>query len=106
MKADVVGLCPSIPNNAGLKAFKDALDCRQNKKIPTGMLIKIAKFVLIYNYFEFGQKIFHQISKTTIGTKFSPLYACIFMDKFETNFCKTQKLQPFVWCRYVGVLFI
>ena len=30
--ADVVGLYPSIPHNAGQKAVKDALDCRQNKK--------------------------------------------------------------------------
>ena len=26
--ADVVGLYPSMPHNAGLKALKDALDCR------------------------------------------------------------------------------
>ena len=54
--ADVVGLYPSIPHNAGLKALKDALDCRQNKKIPTDMLVKMAEFVLTNNYFEFGQK--------------------------------------------------
>ena len=29
------------------------------------------------------------------------------MNKFETDFLKTQKLQPFVWFRYVdGVFFI
>ena len=68
--ADVVGLYPSIPHNAGLKALKGALDCRQNKKIPTGILVKMAEFVLTNNYFEFGQKVFHQISGTAIGTKF------------------------------------
>ena len=89
MIANVVGLYPSIPHNAGLKALKDALDCRQNKKIPTDMLVKMAEFVLTNNSFEFGQKVFHQISGTAIGTKFAPPYACIFMDKFETNFLKT-----------------
>ena len=87
--ADVVGLYASIPHNSGLKALKDALDCRQNKKIPTDMLVKMAEFVLTNNSFEFGQKVFHQISGTAIGTKFAPPYACIFMDKFETNFLKT-----------------
>ena len=81
--ADVVGLYASIPHNSGLKALKDALDCRQNKKIPTDMLVKMAEFVLTNNYFEFGQKVFHQISGTAIGTKFAQ--PCIFMDKFETN---------------------
>ena len=47
--ADVVGLYPSIPNNAGLKVLKDALDCRQNKKIPIDMLVKMAEFVLTKN---------------------------------------------------------
>ena len=64
------------------------------------MLVKIAEFVLTNNYFEFGQKVFHQISRTAIGTKFTPPYACILMEKFDTNFLKTQKLQPSVWFRY------
>ena len=47
--ADVVGLYPTIPHNAGLKALKDSLDCRQNKKMPTDMLIKMTAFVLTNN---------------------------------------------------------
>ena len=88
--ADMVGLYPSISHNAGLKAPKDSLDCRQNKKIPTGMLVKIAEFVLTNNYFEFGQRVFHQISGTAIGTKFTPPYACIFMDKLRQVFLKRR----------------
>ena len=30
--ADAVGLCPSIPDNTGLKDLKDTRDCRQNKR--------------------------------------------------------------------------
>ena len=94
--ADVAGLYPNIPHNTGLKALKDKLDCRQNEKIPTGIPVKMAKFFLTNTYFEFGQKVFHQISETAIGTKVAPPYACIFMDTFETNFRKTHELQPFV----------
>ena len=47
--ADVVGLYPTIPHNAVLKALKDSLDCRQNKKMPTDMLIKMTAFVLTNN---------------------------------------------------------
>ena len=65
----------------------------------------MAEFVLTNNYFEFGQKVFHQISGTAIDTKFASPYTCIFMDKFETNFLKTQKLQPFVWSRYKDDVF-
>ena len=65
----------------------------------------MAEFVLTNNYFEFGQKVFHQISGTAIGTKFVPPYSCILMDKFETDFLKTQKLQPLIWLRYVDDVF-
>ena len=105
VRADAVGLYPSIPDNAGLQALKNALDCRHNKKVPTDMLVKIAEFVLTNNYFEFGLKVFHQISRTAIGTKFTPPYACILMDKFDTNFLKTQKLQPSVRFRYKDDVF-
>ena len=65
----------------------------------------MAEFFLTNNYLEFRQNVFHQISGTVIGTKFAPPYACIFMDKFETDFLKTQKLQPFVWFRYIDDVF-
>ena len=51
-----------------IKALKDTLDFRQNKKIPTDMLVKMAEFGLTNNYFESGQKRFQQISGTAIGT--------------------------------------
>ena len=37
--------------------------------------------------------------------KFVPPDACIFMDKLETDFLKTQKLQPFVRFRYIDDVF-
>ena len=100
------GLYTSIPHNAGLVALKDAIDCRQNKKMPTDMLIQIVEFVLTNNYSQFLQMVFHQIPGSTIGTKFPTSCACIFMDKFETDFLKTQKLQPFVRFRYIDDEFL
>ena len=80
--ADLTDLYRSIPHNADFEALKDALDCRQNKKIPIDMLVQTAEFVFSCNYFEFWQNVFHQISGTAIGAKFSPSYTCIFIDKF------------------------
>ena len=104
--ADVVGLYPSIPHTAGLATLRDALDKREAKKIPTEDLVKMAKFVLKNNYFEFNGSIKQQLSGTAIGTKFAPPYACIFMDKLETNFVKTQTLQLLVWFRYIDDVFL
>ena len=87
--SNAVALYPSIPHEAVLKALKDALDNREYKSIITGELVKIARFVLHYNYFEFNGIVKQQISGTAIGTKFAPTYACIFMDKLETDILRT-----------------
>ena len=89
--ADLVGLHPSISNQAGLEALREELNKRKTHKVPTGKLVKIAEFVLKNNYFQFSDKVYQQISGTAIGTKFAPLYACIFMDQVKSKFLQTQK---------------
>ena len=103
--ADVVGLYPSIPHQAGLEALREALEKRKTHKVPTSKLIKIAEFVLKNNYFQFSDKVYQQISGTAIDTKFAPPYACIFMDQVESKFLQTQKFQPLVWFRYIDDIF-
>ena len=105
--ADVVGLYPSIPHELGLKALEEALEKRDSIQISTSDLVKMAKFVLQNNYFEFNGETKQQISGTAIGTKFAPPYACIFMDQVESKFLKTQTHQPLVRFRYKDdILFI
>ena len=58
---DVVGLHPSIPHEAGLRALREALDKQGIKCIPTEDLVKMAEFVLMSNYFEFNSKIKQQV---------------------------------------------
>ena len=95
-----MGLYPSIPHEAGLKALREVLDKREQHTIPTSELISMADFVLKNSYFEFNGQIKQEISGTAIGTKFAPAYACLFMDNIETVFLETQELQPLVWFRY------
>ena len=44
--ADLVGLYPSIIQEAGLNGLREALEKTENKHIPTDNLLKIAEFVL------------------------------------------------------------
>ena len=90
--ADVVGLHPSIPHEAGLKALRKVLVKREKHTLPSSELIRMTDFVLKNNYFEFNGQIKQQISSTTIGTMFTLPYMCLFMDKIETAFLETQEL--------------
>ena len=103
--ADVEGLYPSIPHEAGLNALREALDNRVNKHIPTDNLLKMEEFVLKNNYFEFNAKVKKQLLGTAIRTKFAPTYVSIFMDKLESDFLKSQELTPLLWYCYTDDAF-
>ena len=102
---NVVGLYLSILHELDLRVFVEALGKRESKQISTSDLVKMAKFVLQNNYFEFIGETKQQISGTAIGTKFAPPYACILMDQVESEFLKTQTHQPLVWFRYIDDIF-
>ena len=70
--ADVMGLCPHIPHQTGLKALKEALEKRDIKKIPTEDLVEMSEFVLNNNILEFNSKAYQQKSGAAIGTTFAP----------------------------------
>ena len=55
--ADVVGLYPSIPHNAGFQALYEKLEEKADKKIPLTDLVEMAEFILKNNFFEFETKI-------------------------------------------------
>ena len=80
VKLDVVGLYPIIPHKPGLQALEEALEKRESIQISTSVLVKMAKFVLQNNYFDFNGETKQQIYGTAIGTKLAPPYTCIFMD--------------------------
>ena len=67
MTADVAGLYPNIPHEAGLKSLKEALDRRREEKLSTEDLVKMAEFVPKNNYFEFDRSVYQQLSRTAIG---------------------------------------
>ena len=92
---DAVGLYPNIPQEAGLKSLKEALDRRREKKISTEDLVKMAEFVL-KNNFDFDRSVYQQVLGTAIVTKFAPPYACIFMDCLENSFLEIPSLKPLV----------
>ena len=103
--ADVVGLYPSIPHNEGLEVLKKQLDNFYEKSIPTEDLVKMAEFVLKNNYFKFDSNVKHQISGRAVGAKIAPPYACIYMDYMENQLLKNEKIQPWIWFRYIDDIF-
>ena len=57
------------------------------------------------DFFEFNSKIKLQVLGRAIGTKLASPNTHLFMDKFETSFLETQKLQPLLRFRYIDHIF-
>ena len=60
--------------------YKKKLERFQDNNIAKQDLLKMAKFALKNNSFEFNSQTKQQISETEIGAKFAFPYACIFMN--------------------------
>ena len=90
--ADVAGLHPSIPHAAGLEVLRKALDNRENKKISTDELTKMAEFVLKNNYFQFNGK----FKKQVLGLLLAPnlrLHTHVYLwTKLRLNFLKHKSI--------------
>ena len=65
----------------------------------------MVEFVLKSSYFKFNSTVKHQISTMAIGTKFTPPYACIYVDYIERAVLKSEKIQPWIWFRYSDEIF-
>ena len=67
VNADVVGLYPGIPHEAGLSTLREALDKRTRKEIPTENLIKMAEFVLKNNFLSLIQMYINRFQVLPLG---------------------------------------
>ena len=62
--------------------------------------------IITNNYFDFNGKHYHQKSGTAMGTKLAPSYDNLFITKFEQDNVYTYHLQPTLWKRFIGDIFL
>ena len=68
-----------------MKACEYALNKRKTPLIPTSVLTSLIMTVLKSNTLKFGERFFHQIKSTAMGTTMAVNFAYLFMVKFETE---------------------
>ena len=102
---DVKSLYLNIPHEDGIKAVLNRLYCTQElanqMTIPPGTMTDLLGIVLKQNYFQFADKMYHQIQGTAMGTKMAPSYANIFMAELEEELLANYPITPLLWKRYI-----
>ncbi|CAJ0954690.1 unnamed protein product [Ranitomeya imitator] len=79
-----------MPANSSWKTGNDA-----------DYVVKLIKFILTNNYFEFVNKIYLQETGTAMGSNMAPQYANLFMAKFEGDFLSSCPIRPLANYRYI-----
>ena len=106
---DVSSLYPNIDHEEGVKACEYALNKRKTPLISTSVLTGLIMTVLKSNTLKFGERFFHQVKGTAMGTPMAVNFANLFMAKFETemlaDYKKKFKQLPTVWLRYIDDIF-
>ena len=82
------------------------LETRNNKQISSDTSTELAEVVLKNNIFELDEKSFKKKRGTTIGTKFAPTYAILFMADFEEEMSESFKKKSTIWWSYKGDMFL
>ena len=105
----VKGMYNIVPIDQGLRAFKAAMDKREDQSIPTDFLLKIMRFVASSNFFVFDRKLFLQLLGVAMGSRSSPTFACIFMGMVELlmlfQWHEVGGLDPKMWKRFIDDIF-
>ena len=78
-------LYPNIDHQEGIDAFENALTIRTSQSVPTSVLCDLIMTILKCNTLKFGERFFHQIKGTAMGTPMAVNLAELFMGKFETD---------------------
>ena len=102
---DVESMYTNIDHDKGLEAIANVFEeCEKTPKFYAVM--KLLELSLKRNDFEFDERHFIQVSGTSMGKKWAPHYADIFMAKFEKDSLAKCRLKPHFWRRFLDDIFM
>ena len=106
---DVSSLYPNINHQEGINACETALNTHIFQSVPTSILCDLIMTILKCNTLKFGERFFHQIKGTAMGTPMAVNLAN-FRGKFETDLLNDYQNKynqlPGIWLRYIDDIFL
>lgn len=102
---DVESMYTNIDHEKGLEAVSQAF--KEYEKTPKyDAVMKLLELSLKRNDFQFNDKCFLQTSGTSMGKKWAPHYADIYMAKFEKDALEKCPLKPYFYRRFLDDIFM
>ena len=102
----VDSLYTNIDNTNGLEAVKQIFNKNPDPKRPDKEILELLKINLEKNDFEFNSQLYLQTWGTSMGKKFAPNYANLFLAEWEEKALEKCVLKPSVYWRFVDDIFM
>ena len=102
---DVESMYTNIDHEKGLEAIRERMQHLSETHRYTAVL-ELLELSLKNNDFEFNGDVYLQILGTSMGKKWAPHYADIYMAKFENDALEKCPLKPHTYLRYLDDIFI
>lgn len=94
---DVVSLYTTIPIDYALETFAKILAGHRWKEA----ILEGLHLILRFNYFQFGDTMWHQITGTAMGTPVAPAFASLYLAHFETQLIPEFETSVVYFRRYI-----
>ena len=88
---DVSSLYPNIDHNKGISACEEVLSQRDYPLVQTSVLSNLIRLILQCKTLKFGERFFHQIKGTAIGTPMTVNFTNVFMERLERRMLQDYK---------------
>ena len=85
MTLDVKSLYSNIPNNEGIKTFREAYDKDPSKSVSAKLIITFISLILTLTNFIFNCSHYLRVTGFAVDTICAPAYTNIFMAQFEAK---------------------
>ena len=103
---DVDSLYTNIDNTNGLEAVKQIFNKNPDPNRPDKEILELLKINLENNDFEFNSQWYLQTWGTSMGKKFAPSYANLFLAEWEEKALEKCVLKPSVYWRFLDDIFM
>ena len=103
---DVDSLYTNIDNTNGLEAVKQIFNKNPDPNRPDKEILELLKINLENNDFEFNSQWYLQTWGTSMGKKFTPNYANLFLAEWEDKALEKCVLKPSVYWRFLDDIFM
>lgn len=104
--ADLYTMIPQVEGILALRRMLDHLNIKQISGLKVEIIIRLARFVMVNNYFKYNGQYYRQIRGGAMGSPLTLTIANCYMFFFEQNIVKQVHNSQGLYIRYIDDIFI